>query len=556
MTSVSTEPANAARYFFDSARSFPDRPALWLDGREYTYNELASRIVCLADSLSHVDGDVCATVGDRSLTAYCAGLACMLAGKIHVPLGASFPTARMLTIIEMARPAALICDHGAQSRLAELLAGATGPLTILSPDTLVDDVSDPLPEPHCRVAVGERTEADWRSGDFSFAATNAIAYLLFTSGSSGVPKGVAVGHTALCAYVDAVLARYPEMDESQRCTQCFEPTFDLSMHDLFVTWAAGACLYSIPKHALMLPVDFVNAHALTVWFSAPSAAVALQRHRLLNRDSLPSLRLSLFCGEALPRTLADAWRAAAPNARCENLYGPTEATIACTAHHIADDDPTRPVVAIGKPFPEMEIAVIREDGTLCGRDEVGELYLGGVQLAAGYWRDEAQTLERFVSIDIDGKHARRWYRTGDLASIDDQGVAHFHGRSDRQIKLRGYRIELQEVEALLREACGTTEVAVAVMPPAQDGSLVGIAAFIVAEGLDKKTLMRTMKSGLPAYMVPSEVHFLASLPLNSNGKTDYRALTEVLKAKNAARTQIPVLSNDSPRSSMVDRDLL
>ena len=314
------ENTNAVGYFLDSAQRFPDRPALWVDGRTYSYRALESHARRLADRLATVDGAVCATLGERSLTAYCAPLACMLAGKIHVPLGTSFPEARMAGILERTRPSVLICDESGLPLLPGLIAGLGFPMVVLTSGASAGeaeaiDTASP-PESDAAEARWTKMAADTVDAGSGLAVDDArIAYLLFTSGSTGVPKGVAVGHAALCAYVDAVVARYPELDEHQRCSQFFEPTFDLSMHDMFVTWAIGACLYSVPRSALLLPTDFVNEHRLTVWFSVPSMAATLQRYRLLNEGALPSVKLALFCGEALPGPLAAAWMAAAPNAR-------------------------------------------------------------------------------------------------------------------------------------------------------------------------------------------------------------------------------------------------
>lgn len=521
---------NAAHYFLASVERFPQRPALWLDGRSWSYAELHAEVCRLRDRLQAHAGSVCATLADRSLTAYCAPLACMLAGRIHVPLGISFPPERMANILDRTRPRVLICDGNGASILPELLPGLDFPLAVLAPEDDIDEaaVSVPPTSPDTRAAHAVRSSGlDVDDRD--------IAYVLFTSGSTGVPKGVAVGHRALCAYVDAVLAQYPELDEHQRCSQFFEPTFDLSMHDMFVTWAVGACLYCVPKQALMMPTDFVNEHQLSVWFSVPSLAAALQRFKQLLPSTFPSLRLALFCGEALPGPLAGAWLAAAPNARCDNIYGPTEATIACTAHRIVAADTERSVVPIGCAFPAMEIAVVNSHGERCASGQTGELWLGGVQLAFGYWQDPAQTAARFVTHALPGCSSERWYRSGDLAVIEPGGSALFLGRADRQIKLRGYRIELQEVEAHLREACAVpdapVEVAViAILPPGADAP-TGLAAFVVCPHYDARKVMGAIKAQLPAYMLPSEVHVLEALPLNSNGKVDYGAL--------AARRQPP-----------------
>lgn len=552
-------PSNAVQYVVDAAARGPRRPALWVDGETFSYSQLLAHARRLARTLRDVEGPVCATLGERSLTAYCAPLACMFAGKIHVPLGASFPEARMLDILERTAPGCVIADtantEAAQALLGALETAASPAIrpVLIAPEAWYDSAAG-------SGGIGEDAVADTRSacggtdsspgasadheaqdtphpGAPSIADTasglpvadDAIAYVLFTSGSTGRPKGVAVGHAALCAYVETVLARYPEIDAQQRCTQFFEPTFDLSMHDMFVTWAAGACLYSVPKSALLMPTDFVNAHRLTVWFSVPSLAATLQRYRLLAEHAFPTLTLALFCGEALPGPLAEAWQASAPHARCENIYGPTEATIACTGHPFGAGDPPQAVVPIGTAFAGMEIAVVDAQGAPCPDGSDGELWLGGAQLAFGYWQDPAQTAERFVETALPAREATRWYRTGDLARIDGDGTAHYRGRLDRQIKLRGYRIELQEIEAHLRTACARpdapAEVAVVVISTGPDAPPTGIAAFVVQAGFDVRQALADMKRRVPAYMVPDRIHALDALPLNSNGKIDYPALT-------------------------------
>lgn len=523
---------NAATLFLASVQRFSDRPALWVDGRYWSYAELHTQVQALAERLRAVPGRVCATLCDRSLVAYCAPLACMLSGRIYVPLGTGLPTARMANILQRTRPGALICDAGGAALLPGLLASLDERPAVIGPE------ADALATGAPAQSSPDDQEAPRASGSGLAVDDADMAYVLFTSGSTGVPKGVAVGHRALCAYVDAVRTLYPELDEQQRCTQLFEPTFDLSMHDMFVTWAVGACLYAVPRAALMMPTDFVNEHRLTVWFSVPSMAAALQRFRLLQPGSLPTLRLALFCGEALPGALAGRWLQAAPHARCDNIYGPTEATIACTGYRVSPTDAERAVVPIGVAFPAMEVAVVDEQGQRCAPGESGELWLGGAQLAAGYWQDSEQTAARFVERALPGRTSGRWYRTGDLARIEPDGTALFLGRIDRQIKLRGYRIELQEVEAHLREACSRPDspAEVAVLPIVAPGADApsGLVAFVVCQQYDARQAMAAMKARLAPYMLPSEVIVVDALPLNSNGKTDYPALALILRDRLAS----------------------
>lgn len=528
MTTVTATAAsgNAGGDFLKVAARFPDRPALWLDGQQYDYRAIAACVSRLARALHGLDGGICAILGERSLTAYCAPLACLLAGKTFVPLGIHFPVARMRAMLSRSGAGLLIAGAGTDAMLADLLEGSDAPLAVLRPEH-GGAASQSLPAPHLAVAGGQFHEGDDRPLDAPLA-TAGPAYLLFTSGSTGQPKGVSVGHPALRAYLAAIRARFPELDEHQRCSQFFEPTFDLALHDLFVTWNVGACLYSVPASELMMPIDFVNRHRLSVWFSVPSMVAALQRYRLLRSGALPHLTLALFCGEALPGTLAAAWRDAAPGARTENLYGPTEATIACTAHAVDRDSDEVGVVPIGRPLPGVEITVLDEHDAPVAAGVVGELHLGGVQLADGYWQDPALTGERFPTLTVPGRTTTRWYRSGDLAMIDAAGVLHYRGRVDRQVKLRGYRVELQDIEAQLRAVCDTNEVAVVPLPVAPGAPLQGVAAFVVGSTLDVAAIIRACRASLPAYMVPAQVRLLESMPLNANGKTDHHRLVALI----------------------------
>ncbi|MBL8300685.1 MAG: amino acid adenylation domain-containing protein [Rhodanobacteraceae bacterium] len=528
---------NAASRFLESAAIHSARPALWLNEHPYSYAELAQYVSALAQLLHDLPGARCAVLGERSLTAYCAPLACLLAGKTYIPLGASFPVERMQAILTNAQAELLLADPTVESSLQALLSHLDTPLTVVRPEH--EGNSDGLPAGHASL---DGLWQQLRPGSVSVLpqplATADIAYLLYTSGSTGLPKGVMIGHGALDDYVSSVLQRYPELDPEQRCSQFFEPTFDLSLHDMFVTWAAGACLYSIPKKELFLPLDFVRRHEITVWFSVPSLLATLVRYRQLTPNCVPSLRLALFCGEALPVALALQWMQAAPQARCENLYGPTEATIACTAWRMSAAE-TGAVVPIGQAFPSMEIAVLDENGVPAAPGQAGELYLGGSQLALGYWNDPAQTARRFVTRDVPPYRSTRWYRSGDLALLDETGIAHFRGRVDRQVKVRGYRIELQDVEAHLRQICATTEVAVLALPPLPCGTIPGLAAFVVDPPQSAGTLLACCRERLPAYMVPGAIHAVPALPLNSNGKTDYgqlaQRLSELLQQPDATR---------------------
>ncbi|HWE81809.1 MAG TPA: AMP-binding protein, partial [Gaiellaceae bacterium] len=356
------------------------------------------------------------------------------------------------------------------------------------------------------------------------------AYVLFTSGSTGHPKGVLVAHQNVAALVDASVERF-EIAETDRFSQMFDTTFDLSVFDMFVAWERGACVVCPPPKALLSPARFVRENELTVWFSVPSVALFAKRLGALAPGSFPSLRWSLFCGEPLPAELAATWAAAGPQATLENLYGPTEATVFCSAYRW--DPSTSPaecvngIVPIGAPVPGTTMVVVDEELREVDAGCDGELVVGGRQVALGYLDEEERTAAAFVRLP-----ARRgvYYRTGDRVRRPERdGPIAFLGRRDEQVKVNGHRVELAEVEAALREAA-QTEAAVALAWPRTEVGASGITAFVSDTQVTPVSMRRALAERLPPYMVPREITVLHRFPLTANGKLDRSALLQRLEA--------------------------
>lgn len=352
---------------------------------------------------------------------------------------------------------------------------------------------------------------------------------MFTSGSTGTPKGVQVLHGNARRYVDIVTERWA-MTERDRCSQTFDMTFDLSVSDMFVTWDAGACLCCPPADAVVKPAKFIQQSDLTVWFSVPSVGLLMKRFGMLKPDSFPSLRLCLFCGEPLPIELAEAWARAAPNAAVENIYGPTEVTIACTAYRYetvrAAEEAEFGVVPIGWPLPATETRTVDEQLKDVEPGQTGELLLVGPQVTPGYWRDPDKTAAAFVRLRGDD---RVYYRTGDrVRRPRGDGPLTYLGRVDNQVKISGYRVELGEIEAVLREETGFDEV-VAVAWPRIDTGYAGVVAFVSASAVDVRQVQTAVGRRLPDYMVPRDIRVLPEIPLNVNGKFDRNALVRLLE---------------------------
>jgi amino acid adenylation domain-containing protein len=479
-----------------SAAAHPNAPAVVVRGRTITYESLALRARVLAAAIVRALGRPAARVGvlaARSEVAYVGTLGALCSGAAFVPLNPKLPIERTRSMARRSELDAIIVDRDT----APLLDAVAGDVRVL--------IHGDQPGEHEPLA------------DLPDVRPDDLAYLLFTSGTTGEPKGVGITHTNVLHYLDVMGARYG-LTPDDRCSQTFDQTFDLSVHDIFTTWNAGACLYAMAPIEMLAPVRFVNAHRLTTWFSVPSAAV-LARDRI-PAGSMPSLRWSLFCGEPLTNETAERWQAAAPNSVVENLYGPTELTIACLAYRWngTPKETLNGIVPIGRPLDGLTASIVDD-----------ELWVGGPQTAPGYWRDAKQTRERFV----DG-----YYKTGDRVVEHPSGIYCYLGRIDHQLKILGFRVEPAEIEGILRQQPGVTG-AVAVGYPVAQAQALGIVAFVTGEPGSADELRRAAASVLPAYMVPTKIVRLDQFPLNANGKVDRAELLR-LAAAGETRDAIPV----------------
>jgi non-ribosomal peptide synthetase component F len=308
--------------------------------------------------------------------------------------------------------------------------------------------------------------------------------------------------------------------------------FDLSTFDIYGTFAAGAELHLVPANASVNPrvlAALIRDSQLTQWFSVPSVLTYMAKFDAVAHDDFPALERLLWCGEVLPTPVLIHWMRRLPHVRFTNLYGPTEATIASSYYTVPEcpRDETQPI-PIGKPCSGEELIVLDERRQPVPDGEIGDLYIGGVGLSPGYWRDEEKTASVFVPDPRGGGPAARIYRTGDLARRGNGGLFEFLGRADSQIKSRGYRIELGEIEAALNAIEGVRECAVVGV---DTGGFEGTAiccAYAALDGaeLGPIDLRRQLSEVLPSYMLPARWMDLEFLPKNVNGKIDRKQLRE------------------------------
>jgi amino acid adenylation domain-containing protein len=507
------EPALPARFLRGLALN-PHGPAIRFGGTTVSYeqaHELARRWAgSLLAGLPERPRRV-AVLGDKGLSSYVGILAALYTGAAVVPLHPGFPPAHLRRMLEASAATAVIADaHG-----VDVLTRTGLDLPVLVPEDAALSTLPVRPERALDAPAAVRPDD--------------LAYLLFTSGSTGRAKGVPITHASNQHYFELMDRRY-DFRTDDVFSQTVELNFDCAMFDLFCAWGAGACVQAIPAPAMRDLPGFAAEAGLTVWFSVPSAISLVRRTGGLAPGSLPGLRWSLFAGEALHCADADDWQAAAPNSTVENLYGPTELTITITGHRWSPESAQMAVngiVPIGTVHEGHEYLLLdgmtpqnpRDHARLHGQQEPreGELCIRGPQLTSGYL-DPADDAGRFVQ-----HGGQRWYRTGDRVRELPGGELIYLGRLDSQVQVHGLRVELAEIDQAVRACAGVTN-AVTVARPASDGG-AELVVYYTGEPISAAELARELRQVLVPGSVPRQYRQVADLPLNSNGKIDRAALT-------------------------------
>lgn len=508
---------NLGQRFQQIVEQHGDRVALWFSEHDtvsfHDLDRTARRITGLLQNGCVACGDVVCIAGIKSIHTFAAMLACLTIGAPYVILDPDSPAERLRKILATCRPRLILADQA----LLDMLAPTIAELAIIAENT---------------GSLAARLEGfDLQGPQQLYRCTGATpAYIMYTSGSTGLPKGAVMTH----ANVLNLIAWGQEtfgITHEDTLTNVNPLYFDNSVFDFYTALFSGACLVPFSKDEVRDPrrlVDKVANAGCTVWFSVPSLLIFLQTMRAANGQNLNGIRTFIFGGEGYPKArlkqLYDAYKG---SSRFFNVYGPTECTCICSSYHLSDSDfrDMRGLPPLGCLADNFAYLILDDDGNCVPDEETGELCLLGPNVGLGYYNDPERTAASFVQNPRNKGYREIMYRTGDLVRLNtSDGKLYIQGRKDNQVKHMGYRIELEEIEAALYCQDYVAEAAVLHSTAGNLSRLVAVLAL--HEEQDDEHIRQNLRKIIPDYMVPSTYYREERLPKNPNGKVDRRLLRE------------------------------
>lgn len=511
---------NIQKYLIFSMEKYGSNNCLHTNKTYYTYKDLYKESQNISNIILNIEykKHPVIVMGTKSFYTHSAICGIIISGSYYTPLNQTFPKERNISIINNSQSKIIYLDYTDFENYEEILKSIDN-YNIICPNEHIKYLSDTFPN--------HTFKSESEVMDIINVEDNNTCYMLFTSGSTGQPKGIQLSHYNLYSYITAFNKRN-NVTSSARLMQMNDLTFDLSIHSIFLSFLSGGCLY-IPEVGNKLnPIGFINEHSINHILMVPSSLTLMAKLRLLKENSMPSLKYVSFCGEALPFNKAILMAKACPNAKLENLYGPTEATIACTYFEFNKDivelEEYCGSMPIGCAYDGMEAFIVDDNNNVINDERTGQLVLSGNQLAKGYINNMEQTKSKFIKINN-----KDCYLTGDLCRyVNNQLV--FLGRNDSQVQIRGYRVELYEVENAVSKIQGILSNA-CIPIPVSSQTYEDITLFITADKtykLDEITIKENLSKMIPNYMIPKNIIVLDNMPLNSNGKIDRNKLKEMV----------------------------
>jgi len=499
-----------------SAKTYPDKPAVWARGKSITYGELDQRSNQLAHFLRErgiQKGDRVGLFFPKCVESIVSMLGVLKAGGVYVPLDPQAPADRVGYIIANCGIRILITNSEKRSALAPETADTLECCLLTEgegkgSDQLAWAELDKYPSSHPPAVT--LVESD-------------LAYILYTSGSTGRPKGVMLTHQNALTFVEWCAEEFQVRSED-RLSNHAPLHFDLSVFDVYNTLEAGATLYMITEELALFPTslaNFIEAQQITIWYSVPSALMLLLLHGRLTAEKLKSLRIILFAGEVFPMKYLRQLAEISTTSELYNLYGPTETNV-CTYYKVERERlASLDKLPIGIACANTECFSVTPEGRLAAKGEAGELYVRGPSVTYGYWADPEKTKKMVVPNHFQENFEEKMYRTGDIVTVGEDGNYYFQGRRDSQIKSRGYRIELGEIESALLSHPEVREAAVLAIPDEVIGNRIrAVVVPHVAGSLTTVVLQQYCASRVPKYMIPELIDLYSELPKTSTGKID------------------------------------
>ena len=493
--------AEVLKPVLDSVEKFPNRNAFCINKKFYTYKEFGEYIFKIREAVinANYSNKKVGLVINDDIETYASIFALWLDGNCYVPLHPNWPLDRCLDICEQVE-IDLILDSSRQTRYVSQNVLKTN---VLNYTKIFLKPAQKVPE-------------------------DELAYILFTSGSTGKPKGVQLMRKNVGAFMDSFWKTGIVITEEDRCLQCFDLSFDVSVQGYLVALTKGACCYTVPygKIKYIYASSLIEDEKITFGAMAPSMLRYLKPY--FGEFDASSLKCCILTAEACPLNLMEDWCQCATNTEIYDFYGPTECTIYCTYYKLVKGGQNKElngIISIGKPLANCVGLILDEAGNELPIGEKGELCIAGDQLTKGYWMNEEKNASSFFYKVMNGVNMR-FYHTGDLCYKDKDGDIMYSGRLDHQAKIQGFRVEMGEIEYHAREFLGGINV-VCIAFDNKEG-LTEIAMFIEKEMFDSSDLLTYMKTKMPGYMIPTRLFGVPVFPLNANDKVDKNILKTMI----------------------------